>query len=82
MKYIVALSVLLATALAVPTGKGGKEDEKTCDSHQVVACSGNGSGGFLTLGNIAPGLLGDYCSAGDVYCCSTGEVKQVCHDSS
>jgi hypothetical protein len=31
----------------------------------------------LSLGNIAPGLLGDNCSGGDVYCCSEEDVEQV-----
>ncbi|KAJ5683286.1 hypothetical protein N7462_006451 [Penicillium macrosclerotiorum] len=49
----------------------------TCESNQVVVCKGNGNGGLFSLGNIAPGLLGDNCSGGDVYCCSEEDVEQI-----
>ncbi|KAJ5999351.1 hypothetical protein N7451_007161 [Penicillium sp. IBT 35674x] len=48
----------------------------TCESDQVVVCKGNGNGGLISLGNIAPGLLGESCSGGDVYCCSEKDVEQ------
>lgn len=82
MKYTLALSALFATALAMPAVQGGgkKKDGKTCDSHETVVCSGMGNGGLLSLGNILPGLAGENCSGGDVYCCSEEDVNQVCRD--
>lgn len=73
MKYHFAVFALVATAIASSTG--GKD--KVCKSDQTVVCKGNGNGGLLSLGNIAPGLLGEKCSGGNVYCCSTEDVKQV-----
>ncbi|KAJ5267739.1 hypothetical protein N7478_010547 [Penicillium angulare] len=50
-------------------------DGTICASDQCVVCSGNGQGGLLSLGNIAPGALGDSCSGGDVYCCDNQAVQ-------
>ncbi|KAF7718674.1 Uncharacterized protein PECH_001452 [Penicillium ucsense] len=85
MKYFVALSLLAASAIALPTEAGGKKSEgkkpsneqPACGSQQTVVCSGNGNGGLLSLGNILTGLLGESCSGGDVYCCSEEAVNQV-----
>ncbi|KAJ6104330.1 hypothetical protein N7523_010650 [Penicillium sp. IBT 18751x] len=81
MKYLIAYSALFAAALAVPMGDGNTGDDdtsgKTCESEQTVVCSGNGSGGLISLGNILNGLLGESCSGGDVYCCDSGKVEQV-----
>lgn len=65
---LAALAVMITSSLAKST---------TCESNQIVVCKGNGNGGLLSLGNIAPGLLGDNCSGGDVYCCSEEDVEQV-----
>ncbi|KAJ5165783.1 hypothetical protein N7492_006079 [Penicillium capsulatum] len=76
MKYTVVLTALASTAIAVPTYNGdGKTSDKSCSNEATIVCSGNGNGGLLSLGNIAPGLLGDYCSGGDVYCCSSNDVQ-------
>lgn len=90
MKYLFAYSTLLAVVVAQPTtngwrgGWGGTGSSKgsggstgTCNNDQTVVCNGNGDGGLLSLGNILPGLLGQSCSGGNVYCCSTEAVKQV-----
>lgn len=74
MKYHFAVFALVATAIASTTD-GQKSG--VCDNGQVVVCKGNGNAGLLTLGNIAPGLLGQSCSGGNVYCCSAKDVKQV-----
>ena len=82
MKYTAALFALFATSMAMPTVQHGGHDEKdgSCgDNKQTVVCNGQGNGGLLSLGNILPGLLGENCSAGDVYCCSGDEVNQVCY---
>ncbi|KAJ5950040.1 hypothetical protein N7454_001624 [Penicillium verhagenii] len=83
MKYILATLALAATVIALPTTNGDtdsdsdkSDDTPTCESHQTVVCSGNGDGGLLSLGNILSGLLGESCSGGDVYCCSSKEVEQ------
>ncbi|OQE25575.1 hypothetical protein PENSTE_c006G05468 [Penicillium steckii] len=79
MKFLIACSALLATALAAPAPGGGKDQDagKTvCDSHQTVVCQGNGNGGLVSLGNLLNGLLGENCSGGDVYCCSESDVQQ------
>ncbi|KAJ5261447.1 hypothetical protein N7478_012042 [Penicillium angulare] len=84
MKYTLVLSALFAVALAAPTtegggkgkGKGSGEGDTVCDSHETVVCSGNGSGGLLSLGNLLSGLLGESCSGGDVYCCKQSDVEQ------
>ena len=65
----------LSLAAVLITGSAAKSS--TCDNNQIVICSGNGNGGLLSLGNISPGLLGDNCSGGDVYCCSEDDVEQV-----
>lgn len=65
----------LAIMATIVTGSVAKSS--TCDSDQIVICRGKGNGGILSLGNIAPGLLGDNCSGGDVYCCSEDDVEQV-----
>lgn len=65
---LAAVTALITTSVAKST---------TCESNQIVICKGNGNGGLLSLGNIAPGLLGDNCSGGDVYCCSEDDVEQV-----
>ncbi|KAJ5086387.1 hypothetical protein NUU61_007694 [Penicillium alfredii] len=72
MKFIFATLALVATALA--TSNGGGED-KTCKNDETVVCKGQGNAGLLSLGNIAPGALGDNCSGGDVYCCSSNDVN-------
>ncbi|KAJ5548530.1 hypothetical protein N7513_005764 [Penicillium frequentans] len=80
MKYILAISALAMTAIAMPTVDGGKKsddgDKTVCESHQTVVCSGNGDAGLLSLGNLLSGLLGESCSGGDVYCCSSEDVAQ------
>lgn len=75
MKFILATLALVATALAGATNHNG--GGATCDSDQTVVCTGNGNGGLLTLGNVAPGLLGSSCAAGDVYCCKKTDVDNV-----
>lgn len=72
MKSYLAVLALAATVIAGNTKSGG-----TCNNGQVVVCKSNGNGGTLSLGNIAPGLLGQSCSGGNVYCCSEKDVKQV-----
>lgn len=68
---LTALAALVTAAVAKST---------TCENDQIVICKGNGNGGLLSLGNIAPGLLGENCSGGEVYCCSQDDVEQVqCH---
>lgn len=89
MKYLLAYSTLLAVVVARPTtscGGGGNCGSKssggsagTCNNDQTVVCRGNGVGELLSLGNILPGLLGQSCSGGNVYCCSTDAVDQVRH---
>jgi hypothetical protein len=85
MKYILAISALAMTAIAMPTVDGHKKSDDSdddsrpiCESHQTVVCSDNGNGGLLSLGNLLSGLLGESCSGGDVYCCSSDDVAQVC----
>ncbi|KAJ5201748.1 uncharacterized protein N7498_006411 [Penicillium cinerascens] len=73
MKYLLAYSALFAAVVAIPTGDLG---QKTCKSEETVVCKGDGEGGFLSLGNLLAGLLGENCSAGDIYCCETGKVQQ------
>lgn len=68
-------SVSLATILIT----GSAAESTTCESNQIVICSGNGNGGLVSLGNIAPGLLGDNCSGGDVYCCSEDVEQVLCY---
>lgn len=70
MKFIFATLALVATALATSNGGG-----KTCKNGESVVCKGQGNAGLLSLGNVAPGALGDNCSGGDVYCCSTDDVN-------
>ncbi|KAJ5414688.1 hypothetical protein N7509_001315 [Penicillium cosmopolitanum] len=65
---LTALAVLVTAAVAKST---------TCENDEIVVCKGNGNAGLLSLGNIAPGLLGDNCSSGPVYCCSQDDVEQV-----
>ncbi|KAJ5613850.1 hypothetical protein N7528_007504 [Penicillium herquei] len=74
MKYTIVFSALFAAAFAMPTTEGNL-GKPTCESHQEVVCSGNGNGGLLSLGNILTGLLGESCSGGDVYCCSSEDVQ-------
>ncbi|KAJ5175491.1 uncharacterized protein N7482_001368 [Penicillium canariense] len=76
MKYTLALSALFVTALAIPTGNGGKGNERSCENHETVVCKGNGEAGLLSLGNILTGLLGSSCSNGNFYCCTTEDVEQ------
>ncbi|KAJ5113277.1 hypothetical protein N7456_001811 [Penicillium angulare] len=75
MKFTITLLTIAAAVIA--RSSSGKGSSTTCSSNQVVVCSGNGNGGLLSLGNIAPGLLGDNCSGGDVYCCSQDDVEQI-----
>lgn len=70
MKFFIAVLALAATAIA---GEG------TCNDGSSVVCKDNGNGGLLTLGNIAPGALGESCSAGEVYCCTDKDIKDVRH---
>ncbi|CAI7597756.1 unnamed protein product [Penicillium pancosmium] len=65
---LTALAALVTAAVAKST---------TCENDQIVICKGNGNGGLLSLGNIAPGLLGENCSGGEVYCCSQDDVEQI-----
>ncbi|OQD73543.1 hypothetical protein PENDEC_c014G05382 [Penicillium decumbens] len=67
MKFIFATLALAATAFAASSCKGG----------QTAVCKGNGNGGLLTLGNVAPGALGEACSGGDVYCCDDKAIGDV-----
>ncbi|KAJ6115215.1 hypothetical protein N7486_000993 [Penicillium sp. IBT 16267x] len=82
MKYILAISALAMTAIAMPTDDGDKKSKDSddakyiCESHQTVVCDGNGKGGLLSLGNILSGLLGESCSGGDIYCCSSHDVAE------
>jgi hypothetical protein len=71
MKFFIAALALAATAIA-----GGSEGS-VCGSDQTVVCKGNGNGGLLTLGNIAPGALGGACTGGDVYCCKQKDIDDV-----
>ncbi|KAJ6115214.1 hypothetical protein N7486_000992 [Penicillium sp. IBT 16267x] len=71
MQFILVTLALAATAIAATTG--GKGDGVTCKSDQQVVCKDNGNG-VLTLGNVLPGALGEDCSGGDVYCCSSSDV--------
>ncbi|KAJ5698686.1 hypothetical protein N7462_000691 [Penicillium macrosclerotiorum] len=73
MKFLIASLTLLAVATASTTGT----EATACASGQVVVCKGNGNGGLITLGNVAPGLLGVACSGGDFYCCSQKDVQQI-----
>lgn len=74
MKFFIAVLALAATAIAL----GNPEGEKTtCSGGSSVVCKGNGDAGFLSLGNVAPGALGESCSTGDVYCCSDKDIKDV-----
>ncbi|KAJ5413750.1 hypothetical protein N7509_000377 [Penicillium cosmopolitanum] len=68
---------LTSLAIMATIVSGSVAKSSTCDSDQIVICRGNGNGGLLSLGNIAPGLLGDNCSGGDVYCCSEDDVEQI-----
>ncbi|KAI2791800.1 hypothetical protein POX_c04679 [Penicillium oxalicum] len=89
MKFFLVLSLLAASALAIPAdaaykpsseksgGEKSSGDTTVCSSKQTVVCSDNGNGGLLSLGNLLTGLLGESCSGGDVYCCSEEEVNQV-----
>lgn len=70
-------SFFISLALAASAITGSLAKSTVCDSGEVVVCSGNGDGGFISLGNIASGLLGESCSTGPVYCCSEKDVKQV-----
>ena len=72
------LSSLALIACASASSSSSSKSTTTCASNQVVVCQGNGNAGLVSLGNIAPGLLGDNCSGGDVYCCSEDDVDQVC----
>lgn len=72
MNLFITSLALATTAIAASVARS-----TTCESNQVVICSGNGNGGLVSLGNIASGLLGESCSGGDVYCCSEEDVKQV-----
>ncbi|KAJ6031565.1 hypothetical protein N7540_002297 [Penicillium herquei] len=74
MKYTIVFSALFAAAFALPATDGSL-GQPTCESHQTVVCSDNGNGGLLSLGNILTGLLGESCSGGDVYCCSSSDVQ-------
>ncbi|KAJ5175492.1 uncharacterized protein N7482_001369 [Penicillium canariense] len=71
MKY---LSLLLALATYAVAGSDPKE--ATCENEETVVCESNGNG-LVTLGNIATGLLGESCSNGNFYCCSTKDVEQI-----
>lgn len=59
---------------------GGHQEHEAgnvCVGEQTVVCQGQGNGGLITLGNVLPGALGESCAAGDVYCCSHKDIKQV-----
>lgn len=73
MKLHFAIFALVSSAIASTNadGEGAK-----CSSDQTVVCKDNGNG-LLTLGNVAPGILGQSCSGGNVYCCSTKDVNEV-----
>ncbi|KAJ5885360.1 hypothetical protein N7495_009870 [Penicillium taxi] len=73
MQFILATFALFATAFAgVPRAAEGGS---VCAAGESVVCSGNGNGGLITLGNVAPGLLGKDCSGGSVYCCKDSDVQ-------
>lgn len=76
MKFYIAVLALAATVIASPLTEGGRSS--VCSKDDVVVCKGNGKSGLISLGQIAPGLLGQSCSGGDVYCCSKKDVKEVC----
>ncbi|KAJ5711135.1 hypothetical protein N7488_005291 [Penicillium malachiteum] len=71
MKFILVTFALVASVLA---GGSAPESGKTCSSGQSVVCKDNGNGGLITLGNVAPGALGESCAGGDVYCCDDNDV--------
>lgn len=72
MKFILASFGLVAAVLA---GSPTHDSGKVCKSGQSVVCAKNGSGGLISLGNIANGALGVSCSGGDVYCCDEVDVQ-------
>ncbi|KAJ5645669.1 hypothetical protein N7507_011680 [Penicillium longicatenatum] len=74
MKVFFISLALASSAIAASIARSSTD--ATCKSGQVVVCKGNGNGGLISLGNIAPGLLGTSCSGGDVYCCSQKDVEQ------
>lgn len=74
MKFYIAVLALAATVIASPPTEG---HSSVCSNDEVVVCQGNGKSGLISLGQIAPGLLGQSCAGGDVYCCSEKNVKQV-----
>ncbi|KAJ5569116.1 hypothetical protein N7450_011602 [Penicillium hetheringtonii] len=72
MKFILASFAVVATVLA---GSPNHDSGKVCKSGQSVVCANNGSGGLISLGNIATGALGFSCSGGDVYCCDEKDIQ-------
>jgi hypothetical protein len=70
MKTSVAVLAFAITVFALPS-------ENVCPSKQTVVCHGQGNGGLISLGNVLPGVLGENCAGGDVYCCSSDDVAQV-----
>lgn len=76
MKFIFTTLALVATAFAAATNVQGGSGS-ICGSGQSVVCKDNGNGGLITLGNVAPGLLGDSCAGGDVYCCKDSDIGNV-----
>ncbi|KAJ5630183.1 hypothetical protein N7528_003840 [Penicillium herquei] len=74
MKFILIPFAFAAGVLGGFMGSN-RAGDTICASDQCVVCSGNGQGGLLSLGNIAPGALGDACSGGDVYCCDNQAVQ-------
>lgn len=75
MKFVFASFLFVATVLALPQNETGN----VCASKQTVVCNSQGNGGLIALGNVLPGVLGENCAAGDVYCCSQDDVQQVSH---
>ncbi|KAJ5642946.1 uncharacterized protein N7484_005453 [Penicillium longicatenatum] len=73
MKVFFISLALASSAIAASIARSSTDT--TCKSGQVVVCKGNGNG-LISLGNIAPGLLGASCSGGDVYCCSQKDIEQ------
>ncbi|EPS29715.1 hypothetical protein PDE_04665 [Penicillium oxalicum 114-2] len=63
----------LAAMVMASSNAGGN----VCKNGETVVCQGQGNGGLITLGNVLPGVLGQNCAAGDVYCCSTDKINQV-----
>lgn len=75
MKFFIAALALAATAIA--GDHDGGHEGAICDNGSTVVCKDNGNGGMFTLGNIAPGALGQSCTGGDVYCCKEEDIEDV-----